>query len=92
MEMPRQADTYTHSQFEPANRPDIDPNSTLARCIHCRTWTGSARSLSRKKDHLTICAPYAQWRAAGNGEELQPNLTYSKRKRSFGPDVAYPDG
>lgn len=77
--MPRPADTYTHSQFE-----QIDTNNLheTVQCLHCRTWTGNMRTLNRKKEHLMRCPAYAQWRAAGNGQELAPSNKYSKRDSS----------
>lgn len=56
-----------------------DNAGETVRCVHCRTWTGSAKTLSRKKDHLLRCPQYADWRAAGNGQELAPPNTYNKR-------------
>jgi len=77
--MPRPSDTYAHSQFTPVEPVDSDPNKSSVRCIHCKTWTGAGRSLDRKKAHLSRCPQYGEWRAAGNGEELQPTQSYAKR-------------
>jgi hypothetical protein len=77
--MPRPADTYAHSQFTPVEPVDPDPNKATVRCVHCNTWTGTGRSLERKKAHLLKCPQYGEWRAAGNGEELQPTQSYAKR-------------
>jgi hypothetical protein len=41
----------------------------------------NVRCLDRKKTHLHKCVPYNLWRAAGNGEELQPSLTYGHKPR-----------
>lgn len=78
--MPRPSDTYAHSQFAPVEPPDSDPSKAgSVRCVHCKTWTGAGRSLERKKAHLLRCLQYGEWRAAGNGEELQPTQSYAKR-------------
>ena len=78
--MPRPSDTYAHSQFAPVEPADpTDPSKGSVRCIHCNTWTGTGRSLERKKAHLLRCPQYGEWRAAGNGEELQPTQSYAKR-------------
>jgi hypothetical protein len=77
--MPRPSDTYAHSQFEPVEPTDPDPSKSSVRCIHCKIWTGAGRSLERKKAHLLRCPQYGEWRAAGNGEELQPTQSYAKR-------------
>jgi hypothetical protein len=50
-------------------------------------FTVNVRSLDRKKTHLTNCEQYKAWRAAGNGQELQPPLVYKKRARSSGVSV-----
>jgi hypothetical protein len=77
--MPRPSDTYAHSQFEPVEPVDPDQTNSSVRCVHCKTWTGAGRSLERKKAHLLRCPQYGEWRAAGNGEELQPTQSYAKR-------------
>ena len=78
--MPRPSDTYAHSQFAPVEPVDpTEANKSTVRCLHCKTWTGAGRSLERKKAHLLRCPQYAEWRAAGNGEELQPTQSYAKR-------------
>lgn len=88
--MPRPTDTYTHSQFTPVEGGNSDnPRSASVRCKHCNDWTGNVRSLDRKKMHLQKCAPYAAWRAAGNGEELQPSLLYRKRARASDVDNSF---
>lgn len=79
--MPRPSDTYTHSQFTAIESENTDPRKTTVRCNHCKSWTGNIRSLDRKKLHLTRCVPYCNWRAAGNGEELQPSQVYNTTKR-----------
>lgn len=79
--MPRPSDTYTHSQFTAIESENTDPRKTTVRCNHCKSWTGNIRSLDRKKLHLTKCVPYCNWRAAGNGEELQPSQVYNTTKR-----------
>lgn len=78
--MGRPTDSYTHSQFSITDE-NADPRKSTVRCNHCKSWTGNIRSLDRKKMHLTKCIPYCDWRAAGNGEELQPSQVYSKRGR-----------
>lgn len=77
--MPRPPDLYTHSQFETV---DSDHQGETVQCIHCRNWTGSIKTLNRKKAHLLNCTQYAQWRAAGNGQDLAPPNKYNKRDSS----------
>ncbi|KXT01263.1 hypothetical protein AC578_3798 [Pseudocercospora eumusae] len=74
--MPRPPDNYTHSQFEPV---ESEHQGETVQCIHCRNWTGSIKTLNRKKAHLMNCPQYAQWRAAGNGQDLAPPNKYQKR-------------
>lgn len=74
--MPRPTDHYTHSQFEPI-ASDFQGETVV--CVHCKHWTGSVKTLNRKKEHLLKCPAYAAWRAAGNGQDLPPPNKYSKR-------------
>ncbi|PPJ58434.1 hypothetical protein CBER1_09284 [Cercospora berteroae] len=74
--MPRPPDNYTHAQFEPV---ESEHQGETVQCIHCRNWTGSVKTLNRKKAHLLNCTQYAQWRAAGNGQDLAPPNKYNKR-------------
>ena len=80
--MPRPPDTYTHSQFISIDPENAKGQVETGRCIHCKTWTGNIRALSRKKEHLLKCGPYAEWRAAGNGQDLAPPNSYNKRVSS----------
>lgn len=77
--MPRPADTYSHAQFEPV---ESDFRGETVRCVHCKQWTGSVRTLHRKKEHLMRCSAYAAWRAAGNGQELPPPNRYTSKRDS----------
>lgn len=77
--MPRPADHYTHAQFVPV---ESDFQGETVCCAHCKIWTGSVKTLNRKKEHLLKCPAYAAWRAAGNGEDLAPPNKYSKRDSS----------
>ncbi|KJX96474.1 hypothetical protein TI39_contig623g00009 [Zymoseptoria brevis] len=77
--MPRPPDHYTHAQFEPV---ESDHAGETVQCRHCRNWTGSIKTLNRKKAHLLTCTQYAQWRAAGNGQDLAPPNKYHKRDSS----------
>ncbi|KAF7191124.1 putative transcription factor [Pseudocercospora fuligena] len=74
--MPRPPDNYTHAQFEPV---ESEHQGETVQCIHCRNWTGSIKTLNRKKTHLMNCPQYAQWRASGNGQDLAPPNKYQKR-------------
>ncbi|KAF2720889.1 heme oxygenase-like protein [Polychaeton citri CBS 116435] len=74
--MPRPADTYTHSQFESI---DSEHNGETVRCVHCKQWTGSVKTLNRKKEHLLKCQAYARWRSDGHGQDLAPPNVYNKR-------------
>ena len=74
--MPRPTDHYAHAQFEPV---ESDHRGETVRCMHCKQWTGSLKTLNRKKDHLMKCRAYASWRAAGNGQDLAPPNKYQKR-------------
>ena len=84
--MPRPPDVYTHSQFEPI---ESDNRGETVRCIHCHQWTGSVKTLNRKKEHLLKCTQYATWRAQGNGQELQPPNSYTPKRASDGIEGAY---
>lgn len=75
--MPRPPDIYTHAQFEPV---DSEHAGETVQCVHCHNWTGSIKTLNRKKAHLLNCPQYAQWRAAGNGQDLAPPNKYSRRE------------
>lgn len=77
--MPRPPDTYTHAQFEPI---ESEFQGETVRCMHCKSWTGSTKTLNRKKDHLLKCAAYATWREAGHGQDLAPANKYNKRDSS----------
>lgn len=77
--MPRPSDHYTHAQFEPV---ESDFQGETVRCVHCKHWSGSVKTLNRKKDHLMKCRAYAAWRAAGNGQDLPPPNKYNKRDSS----------
>ncbi|GAB1738394.1 hypothetical protein NU219Hw_g3203t1 [Hortaea werneckii] len=74
--MPRPPDNYTHSQFTIIHS---DNKGETVQCNHCKNWTGNSKTLNRKKDHLTRCPQYAEWRAQGNGQDLAPANTYNKR-------------
>lgn len=75
--MPRPPDNYTHAQFESV---DSEHAGETVQCLHCRNWTGSVKTLNRKKAHLLNCPQYAQWRAQGNGQDLAPPNKYSRRE------------
>lgn len=77
--MPRPPDNYTHSQFELI---ESEHQGDTVQCVHCRNWTGSIKTLNRKKAHLLNCPQYAQWRDAGNGQDLAPPNKYQKRDSS----------
>ena len=70
--MPRPPDHYTHAQFEAV---DSDFLGETVRCVHCKLWTGSVKTLNRKKEHLLKCTAYAAWREAGNGQDLAPPVS-----------------
>ncbi|KAM3424773.1 hypothetical protein BST61_g6754 [Cercospora zeina] len=74
--MPRPPDNYTHAQFE---HVESEHQGETVQCVHCRNWTGSVKTLNRKKAHLLNCPQYAAWRAAGNGQDLAPPNKYNKR-------------
>ncbi|KAK4504333.1 hypothetical protein PRZ48_005249 [Zasmidium cellare] len=77
--MPRPPDNYTHSQFELI---ESEHQGDTVQCVHCRNWTGSVKTLNRKKAHLLNCPQYAQWREQGNGQDLAPPNKYQKRDSS----------
>lgn len=74
--MPRPTDHYTHAQFAPI---ESDFRGETVQCLHCKNWSGSVKTLSRKKEHLLKCPSYAAWRAAGHGQDLAPPNKYQKR-------------
>lgn len=80
--MPRPPDTYTHSQFTSIDPDNVNGQAETGRCNHCKNWQGNIRALSRKKEHLLKCPQYAEWRAAGNGQDLAPPNSYNKRNSS----------
>lgn len=87
--MPRPTDNYAHGQFEAIESHTL--NETV-RCIHCRAWTGSGKTLHRKKEHLLRCPQYLQWRAAGNGQDLAPPNKYERKPESIVMSLRGGDG